>query len=65
MTKTQSTATIVFATLILIFAAAGQAKFGALILAVAMIASVATILYDLANNARKEKSPFRQFDWNS
>jgi len=64
MTQLQSIATIIFSLSILILAVAGQARIGVLILAVAMIASVITVLYGLATSARRDASPIKRFDWN-
>lgn len=55
MNKFQSIATAIFATSIAAFSLSGQAKFGAVILAFAMIAGVMTVLWGLSKDARRYK----------
>lgn len=62
MTKLQAVMTVAFALSILVFAFSGQAKFGALILAAAMFASVTTVLHGLALESRFKQRAGEGFD---
>ena len=62
MTKLQAIMTVAFALGILIFAFAGLAKIGSLILAAAMFASVATVLHGLALESRLKQAAGKGFD---
>ncbi|MEM8798089.1 MAG: hypothetical protein AAGE89_18315 [Pseudomonadota bacterium] len=62
MNRIQSLVTICFILSVPLLVLIGQAKIGALIIATAMAASIVTVLYDLLQDAKAEKSIYR-YDW--